>query len=239
MEEKLEKLGFSKNLSKIYLCLVRLGILRAGEVIKETGLQRSVVYAGLEELTARGIATRTSTKGIAVYRANDPDSLVYEIEQKKMFAEKIAEDLKKQRSPKTREVIIYEGGDIISRVSDKNLDAKSGSTVYFLGPSKFGIQANLERYWKKYHVKRVAAGIQCKILYDKQTDPAVLASRNAMPLCEAKYLPFGMELPMWFNICEDSVAMIVPAEDPPIAFLIKSPHTANALKNYFDYLWSQ
>ncbi|MSR71626.1 MAG: hypothetical protein EXS50_03105 [Candidatus Taylorbacteria bacterium] len=239
MEEKLEKLGFSKNLVKIYLTLLRLGNARAGELIKETGLQRSVVYTGLEHLKSRELVSQTSVKGVAIYMINGTDSLIYEAEQKKLLAEKISEELKKEQGAKSREVVMYEGEDIVQRVSDKNLNAKPDTMVYFLGPSKFGIQSSLERYWKKYHVARVAKGIHCKILYDKNTDPAVIVNRNAMPLCEAKFLPFGAEIPMWFNICDDTVAMIVPAEDPPIAFIIKSEHTATALKNYFNYLWNQ
>jgi hypothetical protein len=33
--------------------------------------------------------------------------------------------------------------------------------------------------------------------------------------------------------------MIVPAENPPIAFVIKSKLTAEAVVQYFNYLWNQ
>ncbi len=239
IENNLKKLGFTNNEIKIYLTLVRLGKIRAGDVIKETGLQRSVVYNSLEELIERELVTKTLSKGVATYSINDPDALVQEAEERRLLAETTALALKEKQSVKDREVVVYEGKDIIKRISDKSLGAKSGSTIYFLGPSKFGIQSNLEKYWKHFHKERINKNIKCKILYDRNTDNKILVERNNLPLCEAKYLPIEAEIPMWFSICGDLVGMIIPSEEPPLAFLIKSPKTAEALTKYFDYLWAQ
>jgi len=237
--ENLKKLGFTENEIKIYLCLLRLGKVRAGEVIKETSLQRSVVYNALKALTERELVSTSVSKGATLYATNDPEVLVSEAEQRTLLAKGTAEELKEKRHARDREILVYEGEDIIKRICDKNLDAKSGAEIYFLGPSKFGIQSTLEKYWQGYHKKRVAKGLRCKILYGRTTSPEIVANRNRMPLCEAKYLPLESEMPMWFNISEDSVGIVVPSENPPLAFLIKSAKTAEALKKYFDYLWEQ
>jgi sugar-specific transcriptional regulator TrmB len=239
IEENLKKLGFTHNEVKIYLTLLRVGKLKAGELIKETGLQRSVVYNDLDELLQRGLVSKSIIKGVAVYASTDPEALAHEAEQKAFLAKKISEELKQKQRIKDREVVVYEGEGIVKRVADKSLDSPMGSTIYFLGPSKFGIQANLEKYWQQYHKKRYEKGVNCRILYDKSTDPRVLQNRNALPLCEAQYLPIEMEMPMSFIISDDIVGMVVPSENPPLAFLIKSPKTAEALKNYFEYLWGQ
>ena len=235
----MKKLGLTKNEVKIYLALLRAGKLRAGEVITETGLQRSVVYGGLEELAARELIGKSVSKGVALYTLNDPEVLVDEAERRKLLAEKVADELKQKKQVREREVLVYEGEDIIKRICDKNLDAPSGSEVYFLGPSKSGIQSTLEKYWQNYHKVRVARGIHCKILYGHNTPPAIVENRHGMALCAAKYLPLSTEMPMWFNVCGDSVGIVVPSENPPLAFLIKSAKTAEALKKYFEYLWNQ
>lgn len=239
IEENLKKLGFTHNEVKIYLTLLRVGRLKAGEVIKEAGLQRSVVYNGLDELLKRGLISKSVTKGVAVYASTDTEALVHEAEQRAFLAKKISKELKQKQQIKDREVVVYEGEDIIKRVADKSLGSPAGSTVYFLGPSKFGVQANLEKYWQQYHKKRAVNGIKCQLLYDKSTDPQIVANRNALPLCEARYLPIEMEMPMSFIINDDMVGMVIPSENPPLAFLIKSSKTAEALKNYFGYLWNQ
>ncbi len=239
IEENLKKLGFSQNEIKIYLTLIRLGKCKAGDLIKETSLQRSVVYNGLEKLYERGLVGKSFSNGVAVYLSNDPESLVNEAEQKIFLAKKVAEELKEKQQVRDREVVVYEGEDIIKRVADKNLNAKAGSTIYFLGPSKFGVQTNLERYWQHYHKKRAEKGINCKILYEQGTDPKIVENRNTLPLCEARYLPINSEMPISFIIGDDMVGMIVPTEHPPLAFLIKSIKTADGLKKYFEYLWEQ
>ncbi len=239
IEENLKKLGFTKNQIKLYLVLLRLGKVRAGELIRETGLQRSVVYGVLEELETQELVSRSVSHGVALYHINDPQVLVEKAERKKLLAQKVAEELSLRRQVKEREVVVYEGEDIIKRICDKNLDAAPGSEVYFLGPSKSGIQGGLEKYWQQYHKQRTAKGIRTKILYGHNTPPLTVANRNAMPLCEAKYLPLTTEIPMWFNICGESVGIVVPSENPPLAFLIKSAKTAEALKKYFEYLWAQ
>jgi sugar-specific transcriptional regulator TrmB len=239
LKDDLQKLDFTANESAIYLCLLHGDTLRAGEVIKETGLQRSVVYACLEQLAQRGLILKTTERGVATYRTADPGALASEAQQRAFLAEKVADELRRKRNTPEREASVYEGDDIIQRISDKNLAAPADSAVYFLGPSKFGIQASLERYWQRYHGKRIAAGISCKILYDHDTDPQILEDRNKLGLCEARYLPFETRVPMWFNICNDTVGMIIPAEQPPLAFLVRSAKTADALRAYFDYLWKQ
>jgi hypothetical protein len=174
-----------------------------------------------------------------VYAATDPAALVHEAQQRTALAGRIAEKLERQRGAAPREALVYEGGDIIQRIADRNLEAPAGTTVYFLGPSKFGIQANLESYWRRYHEQRIRNGIHCKILYDHDTDPQIVEDRNKLEYCEARYLPFQSRVPMWFNICNDAVGMIIPSEDPPLAFLVRSRTTADALRTYFDYLWEQ
>ncbi len=237
--DNLEKLGFTKNLSAVYLALLNVGQLRAGGVIKETNLQRSVVYSSLEELVSRNLITKTITKGVAVFRANDPKSLVDEAESRRKLAEEVSKELSTKQDVGNREIKTYEGDDISERVADKSLEVlEQGETVYFLGSAKYGTQANLERYWQKWHKKRIEKGILCKILYDKDTNNETVNDRNELQGCEAKYMPFGSDLPMWFNIFGDYVVMLIPSEEPPIAFLIKSRATAEALSKYFQFLWN-
>ena len=236
---QLDELGFSKNLSKIYMNLLKVGKCRASTLLRETGLQRSVVYNALDELVERRLASKFIVKGVSYFSINSPESLVHEAEEKTKLARQVSENLKKIQDVSTREVAVYEGADIIQRVADKSLDSESGSTVYFLGASKFGMQANLEGFWKRFHKKRIEKGIECSILYDKDTQQEIITNRNSLELCQAKYMPFGIDLPMWLVIFEDYISMVVPGDDPPLAFIIKSSKTADGFRNYFKYLWNQ
>jgi len=239
IEIKLKKLGFSDNLASVYLALFEGEAFRAGELIKLTGLQRSVVYTSLDELVERGLTTKTFIRGVATYRANNPEALEAELDQQKIFVQSIVKNIKQKYVVAAREIAVYEGIEGIKRAAEKNLTALTDTTVYFLGPSKFGVQKELEQYWHSYHKERVKKKIRAKILYDRTTPEWVLSSRNSLSLCEARYLPFGTELPMWFNMCDDTLTIVVPAEEPPVVFCIKSHFTTKSLISYFEYLWNQ
>jgi len=239
ISDALRELGFSKSVAKVYLSMVKSGKCRASVVMRNTGLQRSVVYSALEELVERELVTKTISKGVAVFSCNNTHSLIDEIERKARLAEKTVEELRNIQGVNNREAIVYEGLDIVQRVANKSLESENGSTVYFLGASKYGIQASLEKFWRQYHKKRSEKGIKCKILYDQDTSQEILNSRNLMPLCDAKYMPFGQDVPMWIAIFEDHVSMMIPGDDPPIAFIIKSQKSADGFRKYFDFLWGQ
>lgn len=237
--QSLYHLGFSKNLATVYLFVLENDDTNAGSIIKATKLQRSVVYSSLSELVERGLVEKIERKGVAVFSVNDTEAIVREIENKEVAARNLAKELERDKERKERTATVIEGSDIIQRISDKTLKIPRGETIYFLAPSKYGHQAKLESYWQKYHKKRIVAGIHCKILYDRNTNKSIVENRNNMDLCQAKYLPFGSDEPTWYIVAENLVALIVPSEEPPLAFLITSKHTAKAIVNSFNYLWKQ
>ena len=238
LENRLKNIGFSDNSIRIYKKLLESSGLKAGELIKQTGLQRSVVYGVLKGLVERGLVTSVEIRGVAVFTANSPEALLDEMDDKRKMAESAVRDIRSLLAKNSREVTLLEGDDIVERIALKGLESARGSTVYFMGSTKSGIQAALEPFWIDYHQKRQLKSIWCKILYDTSTDQSIMDKRNNIPLCRAKYMPFGYDIPMWFHIWNDeNVAIIVPGGDVPLAFHIKSKDTADALISYFKFLW--
>ncbi len=238
-ENQLKKLGFSDNLSTVYLALFELGKVKAGEIIDSTNLPRSVVYSALDELIARELATKTELRGVAMFSANDPERLVDEVEEKKQLAKKIAIEIKKKQDTPPREVSVYEGLDGIKRATLNKLDASEGETVFTFGASKYNVQPALDEFWTKiFHKKRIKKKIYFKGLYDRTVGQKYIDYRNSIPLSSAKYLPQGLEVPVWFSVCDDMLSIMVPEDDPPIVFNIRSRAAAEAIKKYFHYLWN-
>lgn len=240
LEKELAKLDFTPNVSKVYLyVLSQKESVRAGEVIQTTGLPRSVVYTSLNELVDRGLVAQAKNRGVLVYRANNPESLIEENRDRLKLAKMVAQQLDQIHELHERQVEVHEGDNIVKQVALESLKIDRGQTVYFLGSSKYGSQGNLEKFWASYHRRRIKAGLSCKILYDRDVDPKILAKRNQLDGCQARYMPFGYHLPVWFSIYESKVAIVVPSEDPPFSFMIRSHKTAEAMLNYFNYLWNQ
>jgi uncharacterized protein (DUF2249 family) len=173
---------------------------------------------------------------VAEFSANDPEHLIDELEDKKTLARKVAAEIKMKISEVPREVTIHEGNQSIVDVALRNLNAPAGETYYVLGASEktnepFG-------NWDRVHKKRVKNGIQFRGLYDHTVTKNVLVQRNSLPMAEARYFPFDIEMPVWFNMCKDKLAIMVTGEDP-LVFDIRSRPVADAMKKYFEYFWNQ
>jgi len=238
LEQELQKMGFSKNLSTVYLTLLKLGKAKAGELIKQSGLQRSVVYSALKELVRRELVSEVDENGVALFGLNDPDNLIREAKEKEEKIKNVVAEIKKWHAPVPREVVVSEGLDAIMRATDRSLLAPKGETMYVLGAPSSNLQPELDKHWHDYyHKARVRKGIKFMGLYDSKVEQSAIDYRNNMPDSEAKYMPEGLEMPIWFNICMDVVSIMVPGEDPPLVFTIKSKPTADAMKKYFDYFW--
>lgn len=237
LNDELKKLGFSRNLSLVYLKLIELGKVKAGELINQTRLQRSVVYSALDELLDRELISKVVNKGVAMFSANDSQYLIEENKKRVQLSQEIAQKIKQGQEQAVREVVVSEGLEAIMRATDRSLLAPSGETMYVLGASKLNVQPALADHWIKYHKKRIQRGIKFMGLYDHTVEQKFIDYRNQIELSAAKYLPLGLEMPIWFNICLDVVSIMVPGEDPPLVFTIRSKPTAEAIKKYFYYFW--
>ncbi len=238
MDKLLQQLGFSKNEITVYLALFDLGKCKAGELIEYTKLHRNLVYTALEEFVQRGLVTKTEVNGVATFSANDPNRLLEEIDQKRELAEQFAEEIKKKQEESPREVTVYEGLEGLKRATTRTLSAPEGETVYIFGAAPHSTLPDLSMRSEKYDKSRIKRGIHFKGLYGRTTSKDILDQKNQLPLTEAKYMPQGIEVPMWFNVCGD-ISSIVAVDENPLAFNIKSKTIADGLKKYFEYLWHQ
>lgn len=237
LEQQLSQLGFSKNETRVYLALFELGKVRAGDIIEFTGLHRNIIYTGLDALVARNLVTKTMKKGVAEFAANDPESMVLELEDKKRVASAVAVELRRKRESAPREVTVYEGKEGIKRSRNKTLQYPAGETLYVLG-SKASTTPDMERYWRAFHKKREAKGIGLQILFEYGVPQKDLDWRNELPHSRAKYLPFKTDLPVWFATINDYLEIGIPGDDP-LTFGIKSAEAAQGFRSFFEYFWNQ
>lgn len=175
---------------------------------------------------------------MAVFSANSPDRLVKQAENSVVLAKDVAKEIKEKGHAESKEVVVYEGVEGIKRATVDMLNAPEGETFYLLGASQYSTgypHGSSEFDWTAFHARRAKKNIKFRGLYDTSVDPLQIKLRNEMPLAEAKYLPFKLEMPVWFDICNDSVAIMVPGG---LVFNIRNKPTADALKKYFDFLWN-
>jgi sugar-specific transcriptional regulator TrmB len=238
VEKLLIQLGFHKNEIAVYLALFELGKVRAKEIIAYTKLHRNLVYTALDALVARELVTKTIVTGVAEFVANNPQSLIDEVEEKKRIATTVAEELEKKQLETPREVSVHEGVQALQHMREKLLDDADGEDVYIFGASPQTTTPEWEHFWQGYHRRRVKREIPLKILYTKDSTADLLDWRNILPNTEAKYLPFDAEFPAWFGGAGDHFQVSIPG-DNPLTFYIKSREAVLGFRAFFDYFWHQ
>jgi len=237
LENQLEQLGLHKNEIKVYLALFDFGKCKAGQIIEQTGLHRNLVYTSLDELVSKKLISKVDHGGVAMFSASSPDFLQEMVEEKAGIASQVVAELKKKNEEQPRDVVIYEGDEGIKRSRNRVLSYNKGDTLYVIG-SKASSTPEMEKYWRKFHAKRVDQGIALKILYERGVNPEDLSWRNKLPLSEAKYLPLDIDMPIWFSVIRDYLEIGIPG-DEALTFGLHSSAAAGAIQKFFEYFWNQ
>ncbi len=237
LENQLEKLGLHKNETKVYLALFELGKVKAGQIIEQTGLHRNLVYTALEELVKKLLVSKVDHSGVAMFSINSPELLREIAEEQVNIANEVIGELKKKHEEQPRDIIIYEGEEGLKRSRNRVLSYDPGDTMYVIG-SKASSTPEMEKYWRKFHSKRVDKGIGLKILYEQGVDPEDIEWRNKLPLSVAKYLPLNIDMPIWFSVIKDYLEIGIPGENL-LTFGLRSSAAAGAIQRFFEYFWNQ
>lgn len=237
LEIQLGKLGLGKNEIKVYLALFELGKCKAKKIIDHTGLHRNLVYTALEDLVSRGLVSKVEKQNVLHFEANNPKALLELINLQKSIAEDAIEELKKKQNDQPKEIVVYEGDDGIKRSRNKTLSYPAGETLYVIG-SKASSTPEMEIYWRKFHREREKKKINFKIMYERGVSSADMDWRNQLELSEAKYLPFQIDLPVWFAFISDYLEIGIPGSDP-LTFSMRNKQVAGAFQKFFDFFWNQ
>lgn len=238
IQEFLQDLGFGQNESKVYLELLHLGQVRAGEVIQKSGLHRHIVYESLKQLEQKNLVTSTQTQKATLFQAADPKRLLEQFEGRRNVLEQIVKELRDQRAPHQSEVEVYKGVEGLKLMMERSLDY---SEHWFIGGNA-GINRVMPEYWLDYNRRR----IHKKIWWHDLIQPTYVlpgfegltpVHKHLKQFLEFKYLSQEMNSPMVVYLFGKCVIHI--NWDAKIAFLMEDEGMFQSYRAYFDFLWNQ
>jgi sugar-specific transcriptional regulator TrmB len=85
--EQLQNIGLTHNQAKVYSTLLDRGTLSAGKIQRRVGIDRSLVYVVLSELTALELVTRDDSQKVALFKAANPAALLELVQKKESVSE--------------------------------------------------------------------------------------------------------------------------------------------------------
>lgn len=241
LSNDLEGLGLNKNEATVYATLHNLGKTKAGEVIKETGLHRNLVYQALEALAGRRLLTKSTTGSVALFSPTDPIHLLDGIREQELTAERVIEELKEKKKIVDQEITVYEGAEGMRSFSLKNAESlKPGEFIFVLGSGGAKFETAMgERALKKYFTTIAKQGGAKVLMYESQQySKQMLELASEHDSFEFRVLPVNMTPSAGVVFTNHSVAFHI-YEDPIAVIEIKNPHLVEAYRNYFELLWNQ
>lgn len=243
----LEKLGLTPGEIKAYLALLKAGPGSSGAIAKNSGVSRSKVYLIMDKLEKKGLASHVDRSGVRYFQAVEPSKIKDYLRERQAELEMLGKEFEgllpsleayHRRAEETHSITVYQGMKGLMVAHEHTyLKLERGEEYCILGIPPFPAWSHI-RYWQKDHQRRAAAGIKCRLLFNRGTDRKTLRDRNGSPLCDARYMPMDIDSPAYFTIYKDTV-LITIASNEPISIEIVSREIAGAFKAYFEEFWGR
>jgi len=236
----LAKIGLTGNEIKVYVKLLELGSVPAGELIKKVELHRTQVYDTLERLIEKGLISYVLISNVKHFETIDPVQLLTYIDQRKDELDDYRKEIKKllpelelkrKLSKEPQEAAIFKGKKGIKSILEDFLRSKEDMYIY---GAEGKLKDILPIYFHHFHNRRVKSKINIKIIYRESVRKT--KREKELRLIQTKYLPDEFDTPANTWIYGDKVVITVWS-DQPIATVIRSKEVAKSYRTNFKLLW--
>jgi len=242
----LREAGLTEGEAKVYLALLELGSATTGPIVKKSGVARCIVYELLDKLAQKGLATYVIKEKTKHFQAASPSGILDYLEERKKKIEessrKIEDLLPKfmalQKSAEPAEARVYLGfRGMISAHEGTHQRLSKGDEYLSIGVPEEQPE-HYHSYWKRDHLRRIKEGIRCRLLFHPKADRKTLKNRNSFKGCEARYMPFEVNTPVWITTYNDITVLFMISKNP-VALEVTNQEIADSFRAYFEDMWSR
>ena len=232
MRESLVKIGLSETESEIYLQLIKKGSSTAVSIAKETKIHRRTIYDNLNILLNKGLVTFHLENNVKYFKANSPEILKKNEEEKLTEINKILPDLNKYYSTplKNPQVELFKGQDAVKTLLYDM--EKTKSTIYWLGGG-FKILDNLNINREKL-IKNLS-NLNLKIIQPKPNEKKY---SEYFYKSKIKFVNNKYSTGVAFFIYDNTVITGNIIHNDFFVIRMIDSSIAQAYKNIFDMIWS-
>lgn len=237
----LEELGLSRNESKVYMTLLRLGKANSAEIARESGVHRINVYDVLNSLISKGLALYITEGGMRVFSPQNPEKLREAIDAKKMLLEKELPGLLMQYSLKREpwEVGILRGAEGKKTQFEETLRTARNTEHRVFIPhglislSKTPYNTMLRTWYERLAKQNVRSRSLILDTPDARERASLFRGLEKFVIRFSKGMNFS---PVSWDVCQDLLFLTFHTE-PYLIIRIKSKDIARAFAGSFDLMW--
>lgn len=245
MEMKvLGQLGLTESEIKVYFALLELESSTVGPLIEKAKVPDSKIYAILEKLKEKGLASFVVKNNVKHFQASDPKNLVALLNEKeeeiaaerKELEEKVIPYIESRRklTEEKQEATVYESyaglKSAFNLILD-NLNAGEEYCVFMLGESLR--EKRVISFFQAYHKKRMEKGIGVRLISNIEFKDLVLGTHRYKGM---KIRFSEQKLPVGIFIFRNHVMTVLWGEKPT-AFVIKSKRNYEHYMEFFEGMW--
>lgn len=240
--ESLQKLGLTRNESKVYLSLLKIGTSRTGDILKTAGINSGKIYEILESLKEKGLVSESIINKRRYFTSAPPYQILDFLEKKK---EEIIKEEKKIKSilpslekirvesVKETKAATYKGFRGIKTAADEALDSmKNSEEILSMGVTEKK-DNKYNNFWIGWTERRVSKKIVAKHIFSEKGD--YYNSFKKIKFTEAKILS-GLT-PVTIDIFGEDKVLILNYDEPASCTMIYDKNTATSFRNFFYQLW--
>jgi len=242
----LNEIGLTEGEIKVYTLLIKNNSMKAGDISKETKLNRSYLYKILESLIQKKLIFVSTVENIRLFNITRVDR-IKELYQDKLnnLIEKEDEIKKFLSSVKQLpslpfqsefSIEVYEGYNEIKSIIKDVLNLKKGDVVRAFG--KEGVLADFPgiKYWfDSFVTERVKKKIKFLAVYNVHKN----ARKAKSPLTEIRYANLSNIEDIEISFYTNHLLIYLMEKNRPRVVVLKSEIIVNTMKSYFDLLWEK
>lgn len=241
LQEKLANLGLKNNEIKVFLAVLEVGEPAVGQVQKETGLHKQLIYHAAESLAAKGLLSIFEVRGRKRFSVPDPTIIEEQARQRLASTQDLVPELFKLSNQKRTEdkIRIYRNVKGVHQYYlDRIRKQATNSELRILG-------VNSERYsnifnsdesaFRRFEQTRDEKKIVSRMILFGPKESEAALNRNRK-LIDMRLINDAIQAPMDIMIWDTSIGMLFYGAEPYILD-ISGKDAVEGFGNYFEVLW--
>ena len=241
IKELLQKIGLTKQESKVYVALLQIGEAKTGKLCSYTNIASSNIYGILESLIKKGLINYRVENNIKVFMAANPETLhqIFEKKQEELEKEKnmlpsLISNLKKFKSvgEPYSNYKYFEGIVGIKSMWHEINEVMKEEIICYTGKQES--YQSLLGFYNEHHKLRIKRKIRARLIFPKEEQ--ALAKKRTDQFTQIKFLKLENEAE--WGVTSDYIYMQhYINQKTPVAFLIKDKAFAKTFKQVFEQIW--
>jgi HTH-type transcriptional regulator, sugar sensing transcriptional regulator len=228
INEKLKRIGFTGNESKVYLTLVKKGEMSANRIAKSLGMDRTLTYTVLNHLIEKGQINYVIKEKKKFFSCNNPDNIMNPIKAKEYLVYEIIDEIKsiKKNVIQEIEISIHEGREAVRNIYHL---MKSHKEILAFGATGRSYDFLYEAPALTKELEKI--GLHGRIITSKKYSNHPMTKVKGF---RTRFVEYDSEATT--SIFGEFVLVHIIKENP-IFVKIKSKDIANTYRNHFEVLW--